>query len=182
MPVKYLEQCLEYRKSSINIITSQTISFTEVLFFFFFKLELSQVSGLILPTGKEMSKITSHALVSLWSYPDVWEKPCSLSGKATNLNHSVTHKLITLEKISKSGISIFQNRLPGDSFPVTLIHPPEPTGGISSSHLLSLWPHRPWQTSEGSHPFTPRTTELIWPPSCPYGMSRIRGGRNRDLT
>ena len=65
MPVKYLEQCLEYRKSSINIITSQTISFTEVLFFFFFKLELSQVSGLILPAGKEMSKITSHALVSL---------------------------------------------------------------------------------------------------------------------
>ena len=64
MPVKYLEQCLEYRKSSINIITSQTISFTEVLFFFF-KLELSQVSGLILPAGKEMSKITSHALVSL---------------------------------------------------------------------------------------------------------------------
>lgn len=65
MPVKYLKQCLEHRNSSINIITSQTISFTEVLFLFFLKLELSQVSGLILPAGKEMNKITSYAPVSL---------------------------------------------------------------------------------------------------------------------
>ena len=180
MPVKYVKQCLEHRKSSINIITSQFLSLK--FFFFFFKLELSQVSGLIMPAGKEMSKITSYAPVSLWSYPDVWEPSCSFSGEATNLNHSVTHKLITLEKISKSGISIFQNCL-SELFPTaTLVPPPEPTGGISSSHLPSLWPHHPWQTSEGSCPFTPRTTELIWPPSCPFGMSRIRGGRNRDLT
>ena len=66
MPVKYVKQCLEHRKSSINIITSQFLSLKFFFFFFFFfKLELSQVSGLILPEGKEMSKVTSYAPVSL---------------------------------------------------------------------------------------------------------------------
>ena len=60
MPVKYLERCLEHRKCSVNIITSQAIFFF-IEVFFFFQLELSQGSGLVLPADKEMGKITSHA-------------------------------------------------------------------------------------------------------------------------
>lgn len=78
--------------------------------FFFFQLELSQGSGLVLPADKEMGKITSHAPTWLWNYAAVWEPPCSLSDKAANLNPSIPHILITLEKISKPGVSIiFQN-------------------------------------------------------------------------
>lgn len=56
MSIKYLE----HRKCSVNIITK-----TDKQFFFiegfFLKLELSQVSGLVLPEDKEMGKITYHA-------------------------------------------------------------------------------------------------------------------------